>query len=99
MLFTDRHAYTATATWSANVDDLADMIDWDILRRHDFARSDSYPDKMERYQAEALVYRHVPVGALLGIGCVSEAVKSAIEAKIDCARIALNVYVRPTWYF
>ena len=64
MLFTDRHAYTMTAAWTADADDLAALIDWDILRRHDFARNDAYPDKMERYQAEALAHRHVPPAAL-----------------------------------
>ncbi len=54
MVYTDRHAYAMTAAWTANAADLATLIDWDILRRHDFARNDSYPDKMERYQAEAL---------------------------------------------
>jgi ssDNA thymidine ADP-ribosyltransferase, DarT len=79
VLFTDRHAYTATATWSGNRADLASMIDWDILSRHHFARDDIYPDKMERYQAEALAHRRVPPDVLLGIGCESEDVKSAIE--------------------
>jgi hypothetical protein len=99
MIFTDRHAYTATTTWSGNPADLASMIDWDILRRHDFARDDSYPDKMERYQAEALAHRHVPTNALLGIGCVSDSVKTAIEAKINGVGVALNVFARPGWYF
>jgi hypothetical protein len=99
MLFTDRHAYTATAKWTNNQADLADMIDWDILRGHDFARSDTYPDKMERYQAEALAYRHVPADALLGIGCHSDTVKSSIEAHIKAAGLALPLFVRPGWYF
>jgi hypothetical protein len=99
MLFTDRHAYTATAKWTNTQTDLADMIDWDILSRHDFARSDDYPDKTERYQAEALAHRHVPAGALLGIGCPSDTVKSAIEAHIQAAGLALQVFVRPGWYF
>lgn len=75
------------------------MIDWDILCRHDFARSDSYPDKMERYQAEALAHRHVPPGTLLGVGCVSETVRPRIEGVIHRARSALKVVVRPGWYF
>lgn len=99
MLFTDRHAYTSTATWSANKADLAEMIDWDILRRHDFARNDGYPDKMERYQAEALAHRLVPPTALLGIGCVSKEVKPAIEAKVRVVASPLRVVVRPGWYF
>lgn len=99
MLFTDRHAYTATAAWSGNPADLAGMIDWGILNRHDFARDDRYPDKMERYQAEALAYRHVPPGALLGIGCSSEAVRSGIDGSIRATGLTIKTLVRPGWYF
>jgi hypothetical protein len=99
MLFTDRHAYTATANWSANPDDLAAMIDWEILCRHDFARDDSYPDKMERYQAEALAYRHVPPVALLGVGCASAAGKARIDSQIQAAGLSLKAVIRPKWYF
>lgn len=79
MLHTDRHAYMMTAAWTADANDLGTLLDWDILRRHDFARSDSYPDKMERYQAEALAHHYVPPEALLGIGCASDRVGSAIQ--------------------
>ncbi|PCD04196.1 hypothetical protein COC42_07870 [Sphingomonas spermidinifaciens] len=99
MLFTDRHAYTATAAWSGAATDLADMLDWDILRRHDFARSDAYPDKMERYQAEALAHQHVPPSALLGIGCASEGVRPPLEAAVAKAGTSVKVFVRPGWYF
>jgi len=64
MVFTDRHA-SATATWKETYDQVANLLDWDILRRHDFARDDAYPDKRERYQAEALAHGHVPVCALM----------------------------------
>ncbi len=99
MLFTDRHAYMATAAWTSNHADLAGMIDWDILRRHDFAGDDGYPDKMERHQAEALAHWHVPVNALLGIGCVSDVVGSATESQVRAAGLTLKVVVRPEWYF
>ncbi len=99
MLYTDRHAYTMTAAWTAGADDLATLIDWDILRRHDFARNDGYPDKMERYQAEALAHRHVPPAALLGIGCVSDRVRSAIEQAVQISGAAVQVFSRPGWYF
>lgn len=98
-LFTDRHAYVATAAWTSNTADLAKMIDWKILQHHDFARSDHYPDKMERYQAEALAHRHVPPGALLGVACASDALKPIIEASIQAAGLTLMVFARPGWYF
>jgi hypothetical protein len=99
MLYTDRHAYMTQARWSADHADLAQLIDWDILQRHDFARSDEYPDKMERYQAEALAHRRVPAGALLGIGCVSDMVRGTIEADAQSVGSGVRVVVRPQWYF
>ncbi len=99
MLYTDRHAYTMTAAWTADADDVATLIDWGILRRHDFALSDAYPDKMERYQAEALAHRHVPPAALLGIGCASDRVRSAIEQAVQTSGAAVQVFSRPGWYF
>lgn len=99
MLYTDRHAYTMTATWTADAKDLATLLDWDILRRHDFARSDSYPDKMERYQAEALAHRHVPPEALLAIGFASDRECAAAQQAVQMAGSAVQVFSRPGWYF
>ena len=99
LLFTDRHACMATARWSADPADLATMIDWEILRRHDFTRSDDYPDKKDRYQAEALAHGHVPVGALLGIGCHSAREQARIQEIVTEAGLNLPVARRQNWYF
>jgi hypothetical protein len=99
LLFTDRHAYMRTATWTSDPANLAELLDWQILRRHDFARDDAYPDKMDRYQAEALAHRHVPPAALLGIGCASESVREMIESAVLEAGVNIQVFVRPGWYF
>lgn len=99
LIFTDRHAYTATAKWSADINDLPTLIDWDILCRHDFSRSDSYPDKMERYQAEALAHLHVPNSGLLAIGCFSTKAEGEILKMVKAASSPIKVFVRPGWYF
>jgi hypothetical protein len=49
------------------------MIDWDILRRHDFARDDSDPDKMYRYPAEALVLLNRETGTALEVESMTTA--------------------------
>ena len=57
-LFTDAHAYLQTTCFH---DDIADLknIDWLILKHRDFKRDPEDPGKFERYQAAALVNRHV----------------------------------------
>lgn len=97
-LFTDCHAYSGLANF---YDDLArlDRIDWPLLQRRDFKRDPEDPGKLERYQAEALVHQHVPLEALLGIVCFTDAVRSEIESKMRGLGVALPVHTRPNWYF
>jgi hypothetical protein len=68
--FTDRHAYLQTAEFHNNLERL-DRIDWPRLQASDFRRDSDDPGKVERYQAEALIHRHLPITAILGIRRVS----------------------------
>ena len=54
---TDRNAVLRLAKFTDDQNDLADLIDWDIMRVRYW--SDSQDDK-ERRQAELLVHRRVP---------------------------------------
>lgn len=97
-LFTDSHAFYR---WANYHDDLAqlDRIDWPILQARDFKRDPDDPAKFERYQAEALVYRHCPVSGLLGVVCYTEAVKMEVEKQVQARGLNLPVHARPGWYF
>lgn len=99
LLFTDRHAFMETARWTDDHTALETMIDWNILRRSDFKRDEDYPDKMDRYQAEALAHGHVPVTALIGLACASQADRDPVAAIAADAGIGLRVEARPRWYF
>lgn len=97
-LFTDSHAYSGLACY---FDDLAhlDKIDWPLLQRRDFKRDPEDPGKLERYQAEALVHQQVPLAALSGIVCYTEAVKADIEREMRSQALPPPVHARPNWYF
>ena len=97
-LFTDCHAYSGLANF---YDDLVrlDRIDWPLLQRRDFKRDPEDPGKLERYQAEALVHQKVPLAALLGIVCYTDAVGAEIESKMRGLGVSLPVHIRPNWYF
>lgn len=97
-LFTDRHASLETAKFYDNRDGLS-QIDWKILRERDFARDMNDLGKKERYQAEALVYKHVPVEALLGIGCRSAGAATFAETHVESRKLDLPVRTRTSWYF
>lgn len=95
-VFSDRHAYLKTALFSNDLADL-DRIIWPALQARDFKRDDT--DKVERYQAEALVYRHVPLTALLGVICYDEAAKAAVELQAAECGVTIKVAANSGWYF
>lgn len=97
-LFTDRHAYPYTANY---YNDLASLnaIDWSLLQQRNFQRDPFDPEKVERYQAEALIHQHVPVKALLGAICYTESEKQALQQQAKQAGVPLDIRCMPTWYF
>lgn len=97
-LFADRHAYLQAAQFYAGLDDL-NRIDWALLQQRDFRRDPDHPEKFERYQAEALVYRHLPLNALLGIVVHDRAVAEQLQAELSKRGLTLTVVVKPGWYF
>ena len=99
-LFTDAHAAMATTRFYEDPDDLR-QIDWSILQRRDFTLDRNVdPRKRERYQAEALVFRHVPTEAVRGIFVYREDVKASLDSMIARLGLTLPVSVgRRTWYF
>lgn len=97
-LFTDRHAYLEAATFSSDLADLA-QIDWRILNARDFQRDPDDPGKFERYQAEALVHKHVPVSAILGLGCFTDGVLASMKTLTSARGLALKAVTRAGWYF
>ncbi len=97
-LLTDRHAFLEAAYFSSAPGDLG-RIDWTILQSRDFKRNEEDPGKMERYQAEALVHRHLPVSALLGLACHDAAAETKLRPELTQRGLSLTLAIRPDWYF
>jgi ssDNA thymidine ADP-ribosyltransferase, DarT len=97
-VFTDRHAYLAAAQFYSDLS-MLDQIDWPRLRQRDFRRDPEDPGKLERYQAEALVYRHMPIDALVGIACNCDKVAAEIGQMASNHGLNLQTVSRPGWYF
>lgn len=97
-VFTDQHAYPLMAGYFTDLKDL-DHVDWDLLNRGDFRHDPDDPGKKERYQAEALIWRHLPVQGLLGICSHAEAVDAGIRAELAKRKIEMQTIVQRNWYF
>jgi len=96
-VFSDRNATLETAEFFADLDQLNELP-WALWRTSDFKRDDAQPDKIERYHAEALIYRELPVEKLECIACSNEARTNAVEQIIAKHNLQLPVYCRPEWY-
>lgn len=97
-IFTDGHAYYSWSNFYTDLKDL-DKIDWPIIQARDFRRDPDDPAKFERYQAEALVYQHCPIEAIIGMICYTDQVKQRLEAALQERNLSIPVYPRPGWYF
>jgi len=97
-VFTNGHAYVEESEHFDSLSDL-DKIDWELLQSRDFKRDPEDPGKLVRYQAEALVHRHVPISALLGIACYDEIVGKSIRCQAHTREMSINVKAIPNWYF
>ena len=97
-VYTDRHAYMATARFSSSLNHL-DRIDWKILDESDFKSTSGYPDKKERYQAEALIHRRLPTEALAGIICYDESQSAKVARLVESAGSTMKVIASPKYFF
>jgi hypothetical protein len=75
------------------------VIDWALLQARNFQRNADDPEKIERYQAEALVAQHLPVTNLLGVVCYTDEIKSNIEEQLAIRGLNLDVRKITGWYF
>lgn len=97
-LFTNQHASSRGVRYYRDLGDLA-KIDWKILQAIDFRRDpENDPDKTKRYQAEALIYQHLPTSGLLGLACCDDDVKSRVQRILAAASSPLRVAAKPEWY-
>jgi ssDNA thymidine ADP-ribosyltransferase, DarT len=94
-VFSDRHAYLKAAQFSDNLDDL-DRIIWPVLQARDFRKDDI--DKFEKYQAEALVYKHMPINAFIGIACYSGTMRDTVRALAKKNGADVEVIAQSGWY-
>lgn len=97
-VFTDRHAYPLAAQYFTELQRL-DAIDWKILQARDFKRDPNDIGKVERYMAEALIHRHVPLSALLGVACYGPQPKERLLGMQADAGVSLKTIMKQDWYF
>lgn len=70
-----------------------------MLQRRDFKRDPENPEKLERYEAEALVHKYMPLAALLDIICYNDSVLASLRASLPKNGPTVQIVAAPKWYF
>ena len=97
-VFTDRHAFMHLAKFLTSLDDLDDLP-WEHWRQRDFRRDPNDLERTERYQAEALVYRHLPTERMDAIACGATAAKTRVDQMVRNCDSRVEVIYRSDWFF
>ncbi|MGY3615753.1 type II toxin-antitoxin system toxin DNA ADP-ribosyl transferase DarT [Bradyrhizobium sp. USDA 10063] len=97
-VITDRHACATLTKYSNQLDHL-ERIDWKILQNSDFSRDNDDPDKTNRYMAEALVHKHMPIDVLLYVACCDEKQRTWTNDLVSQRKLKLEVNTKRGWYF
>jgi hypothetical protein len=94
---TDRHAVLDLATFATDRS-LLSGLPWDNWRRRDFRRDPDDLESFDRYQAEVLVHKSLPAGALHAIITADEASQAEVHQQVTAAGAQLRTLVRSEWY-
>ncbi len=94
----DRHAKLAMAKFFGDLTGL-DQLDWRILQNSDFKRDDADPEKMDRYQAEALIHKQLPCTSLAAVVCYGDEEKRRVAGMAEAHGISAPILVKPGMYF
>ena len=97
-VFTDRHAFMRWARFSTSLDDLDDLA-WEHWQQRDFRRDPNDLEKTERYQAEALVHRHLPTERIDAIACGTTAAQVRVDEMASNCDSPIEVIYRRAWFF
>ena len=97
-VFTDQHALRKTASYFTKFEDL-ERIDWPLLNQRDFKYDPDDLAKTDRYQAEALIWRHLPLKAILGIATCNDEVDAWLKAQMAKRGANVKTKVQRSWYF
>lgn len=74
-------------------------VDWESIQNGNFNKSDGDLDRPRRYQAEFLVYYHIPVKAIESIIVYNEGTAKFVASELSDARVTLPVHISPKSFF
>lgn len=97
--FTDGQANVTSMTNHFNDLKYLSAIDWDIIQKSDFSKNETDNDKQRRYQAEFLVYKHVPVSSIESINVYNDKAETIVKKEMAKTNILLPIHITKEYFF
>jgi hypothetical protein len=97
--FTDGQANERNLTSHYNDLSHLDKIDWEIIQKCDFKRDASDTDKTRRYQAEFLIYNHVPAKYIESIHVYNTKAANFVQKEMAKTTLLIPVHITKGYFF
>lgn len=97
-IFTDGHAYHSMSQFFNNETGLEE-VDWEAVNLVHWQDTEDDPDRKRRKQAELLVFRELPLTALVAVAVYNESVKKEVLTTFAKHHFSCPVLVKPNWYY
>ncbi len=98
-VFTDGHAIMINTEFFDNLNNLDDVIDWELMKSKYWHNNIDNPNRKWRRQAEFLIHEFCPWKLIRGIGVIDDIMKSQVEEILKTFNSQTPVKVKSEWYY
>lgn len=98
-VFTDGNAAKAFTEFHDHGANLAEVVDWPLMRARYWFNTFEDPDRRRRRMAEFLVQGALPLELVTELAVCDEGVASHVAALLRDAGVTISVAIRRDWYF
>jgi ssDNA thymidine ADP-ribosyltransferase, DarT len=96
---TDGNARAVITRFSADVGEVGQMIDWELMRQRMWTSTPEDPDRERRRAAEFLVHGHALLSLFHEVAAYSEPYAEQARVALGHHPLAQRVVVRSNWYY
>lgn len=98
-VFTDGHAEMAISEFFYDLEQLSQVVDWDVMRSRYWNDTLEDNDRRRRRQAEFLVHEFFPWAAFSRIGVHDDAIRRQVELMLRNIDHKPEIVLEPDWYY
>jgi hypothetical protein len=98
-VFTDGNAAVAVTSFFNDPVELANVVDWPLMRGRYWFNTADDPDRRRRRMAEFLVHRALPLELVVEFAVYDQRMAAHVATMTAAAGLAQPVSVRRDWYF